>query len=131
VVDDNEISRYILRDLLDQPWFQIREASSGKEALSSINEEIPDALIVDLLMPDISGFEVIRELRAHRATEQLPILIYTSKELSESERKEAEAMNARVLRKSEVTSRLSAVPFLEWAKSAGLSPEHAAPERNA
>jgi signal transduction histidine kinase/DNA-binding response OmpR family regulator len=131
VVDDNEISRYILRDLLDLPWFQIREASSGKEALLRINEEVPDALILDLLMPDISGFEVIRELRAHRATERLPILIYTSKELSESERGELGAMNAQVIRKGEVTSRLSAQPFLEWAKSVGLSPERATTGRNA
>jgi signal transduction histidine kinase/DNA-binding response OmpR family regulator len=128
VVDDNEISRYILRDLLDQPWIQISEASSGKEALSSIEEERPDALILDLLMPDMSGFEVIRKLRAHRATEELPILIYTSKELNEAERLEIDAMNARVIRKGEVTSRLSAQPFLDWAKSVGLSPERVTPE---
>ncbi len=128
VVDDNEISRYILRDLLDQPWFQIREATSGKEALSSIEEERPDALILDLLMPDMSGFEVLRELRAHQATEDLPILIYTSKDLSEAERMEIDAMNARVIRKGEVTSRLSAQPFLDWAKSVGLSPERVTPE---
>lgn len=131
VVDDNEISRYILRDLLDQPWFQIREASCGKEALSSIREEQPDGLIVDLLMPDMSGFEVIRELRAHRATEQLPILIYTSKELSESERMEVDALHVHLIRKGEVTSRLSAQPFLDWAKSVGLTPERAITERNA
>jgi CheY-like chemotaxis protein len=131
VVDDNEIARYILRDLLDQPWLQIREASSGKEALSSISAELPDAIILDLLMPDMSGFEVLRQLRAHRATEKLPILIYTSKDVSESEQLELDALNTRMIKKAEVTSRLSARPFLDWARSVGLSPESAASERNA
>lgn len=131
VVDDNEIARYILRDLLDQSWLDIREASSGKEAFAFIREEVPDAIILDLLMPDMSGFEVLRQLRAHRATEAIPILIYTSKELTESERSDLDAMNARVIRKGEVTSRLSAKPFIDWARSVGLSPETAPPERNA
>ncbi|HLY41262.1 MAG TPA: ATP-binding protein [Terracidiphilus sp.] len=131
IVDDNEIARYILRDLLDQSWLDICEASSGKEAFAFIREEVPDAIILDLLMPDMSGFEVLRQLRAHRATEGLPILIYTSKELSESERMELDALNARVIRKGEVTSRLSAQPFMDWARSVGLSPETAGPERNA
>ncbi|HUA91878.1 MAG TPA: ATP-binding protein [Terracidiphilus sp.] len=131
VVDDNEIARYILRDLLDLPWLQIREASSGKEALSSIREEQPDAIILDLLMPDMSGFEVLRELRKHRATEALPILIYTSKDVTESERMELDALNTRMIRKGEVTSRLSARPFIDWARSVGLAPESAASEKNA
>lgn len=131
VVDDNEIARYILRDLLDLPWLQIREASSGKEALSSIGKEPPDAIILDLLMPDMSGFEVLRQLRMHRATEALPILIYTSKEVSESERMELESLNTRMIRKGEITSRLSVRPFLDWARSVGLVPESAASEKNA
>jgi signal transduction histidine kinase/DNA-binding response OmpR family regulator len=131
LVDDNEIARYILRDLLDQPWLSIREASSGGDALAAIEKELPDAIILDLLMPDMSGIEVLRRLRRSSATEQLPVLIYTSKELTESERAELEMLNAPVIKKAEVSSRLSAKPFLEWAKSAGLSPETVAPESNA
>jgi signal transduction histidine kinase/DNA-binding response OmpR family regulator len=130
LVDDNEVARYILRDLLDQPWLAIREASSGREALSSIHEDTPDAIILDLLMPDMSGLEVLRLLRANQATEQLPILIYTSKDLSEFERSELDALHAPVIRKGEVSSRLSARPFLDWAKSAGLSSETTIPEGN-
>ena len=131
LVDDNEIARYILRDLLDESWLEIRETSSGKEALASIRDELPDAIILDLLMPDMSGFEILRQLRANAATEQLPILIYTSKELSDSEKSELGALNAPVVRKGDVSSRLSAQPFLDWAKSVGLTPETTAPERNA
>lgn len=131
VVDDNEISRYILRDLLDQPWLEILEAASAKAALATIRENTPNAIILDLLMPDVSGFDLLRQLRAQRATEKLPILVYTSKELTETESLELEILHAPVIKKGDVTSRLSAQPFLDWAKGAGLSPELMTPERNA
>jgi signal transduction histidine kinase/CheY-like chemotaxis protein len=130
LVDDNEIARYILRDLLDQPWLHIREASNGTEAFAAIEQEVPDAIILDILMPDMSGFEVLRRLRESSATERLPVLIYTSKDLSDSEQSELETLNASVIKKAEVFSRLSAKPFLDWAKSAGISPEAVAPESN-
>jgi len=81
-------------------------------------------------MPDMSGFDVLRRLRGGSATERLPVLIYTSKDLSDSERAELEKLNASVIKKAEVSSRLSAKPFLDWAKSAGLSPEAVTPESN-
>lgn len=131
LVDDNEIARYILRDLIDQPWLYIREASSGKEALAAIEEEIPEAIILDLLMPDMSGLEILRNLRGRAATEGLPVLIYTSKELTESERAELESLNAPVVRKADISTRLSAQPFLDWARAVGLSPEADLSKRNA
>jgi len=130
LVDDNEIARYILRDLLDQPWLNIREVSSGTDAFVALEQEIPDAIILDILMPDMSGFEVLRRLRGSSATERTPVLIYTSKDLSDSERAELEELNASVIKKAEVSSRLSAKPFLDWAKSAGISPEAVAPQSN-
>ena len=125
LVDDNEVSRYILRDLLSQPWLDVREASNGKEALRLLKEGLPDALILDLLMPDISGFEILRQLRASAATEKLPVLIYTSKVLTDSERAELESSSVKIVRKEDVTSRLSAQPFLDWVKSIGIAPKAA------
>jgi signal transduction histidine kinase/CheY-like chemotaxis protein len=122
LVDDNEVARYILRDLLNQPWLDIREASSGNEAIASLNEKLPDAMILDLLMPDISGFEILRQLRAQQATRGLPVLIYTSKVLSDSEKALLDSLNVRVIRKEDVTTRLSAQPFLDWIRTVGLAP---------
>ena len=131
LVDDNEVARYILRDLLNQPWLDIREAASGTEALSSLNEKLPDALILDLLMPDISGFEILRQLRSQATTKSLPVLIYTSKVLSETEKAQLESWHARIIRKEEITTRLSAQPFLDWIRSAGLAPDDAVGQHNA
>jgi len=131
LVDDNEVARYILRDLLDQPWLEIREAATGSAALTALSESLPDALILDLLMPDFSGFEILRQLRSKPATEKLPVLIYTSKVLSDAEKAQLNSWNASVIRKEDVSSRLSAKPFLDWVKNVGLAPEYVARERNA
>jgi signal transduction histidine kinase/CheY-like chemotaxis protein len=131
LVDDNEVARYILREILDQPWFAIEEASSGTDALAAIDQAPPDGLILDLLMPDMSGFDILRRLRAHQNTEKLPVLIYTSKILTESEQKQLEALNAQVVRKEEVSNRLSAQPFLDWARTNGLLPDYSVREANA
>jgi DNA-binding response OmpR family regulator len=131
LVDDNDVARYILRELLDQPWLQVEEASNGTAAAARLKENVPDAMILDLLMPDVSGFEILRQVRAEKATENLPVLIYTSKPLSENERAQLESLRARIIRKEEVSTRLSAQPFLDWLKAAGLAPETIHREQNA
>jgi len=87
-------------------------------------------VILDLLMPDIGGIEVLRRLRKAASTEALPILVYTSKNLSESERTEIETMNSVIVRKDDVSTKLSARPFLDWLASAGLAPQSLAHEQN-
>ena len=122
MVDDHEVSRYILRELLDQPWLQLSEACNGGEALRQIDESPPDAVILDLLMPDMSGFEVLRRVRQSSQTRDLPVLIYTSKALSETEQLELASLQTSVVRKDDVSARLSAQPFVQWLSNAGLTP---------
>jgi len=128
IVDDNDVSRYIVRELLRQPWLEIDEASTGSQALAAMREKLPDGIILDLLMPDIGGIEILRQLRSNPATDTLPVLIYTSKSLSEPERALLESWSARVLRKEDVSTRLSPQPFLDWLTAAGLAPAHASPD---
>jgi signal transduction histidine kinase/CheY-like chemotaxis protein len=123
LVDDNEVSRYILRELLCQPWLQIEEASSGTDALTRLRDKLPDALVLDLLMPDVSGMDILRDLRGKPETANLPVLIYTSKPLTDSERAQLESWNATIMRKEDVSTRLSAQPFLDWIKANTWAPE--------
>ena len=82
-------------------------------------------------MPDISGFEILRRLRAQPETKSLPVLIYTSKVLSDEEKSQLDSCQARIIRKEDVTTRLSAQPFLDWLGSVGLGPEAAMREPHA
>jgi len=131
LVDDNDVSRYILRELLQLPWLEFEEARNGREALAALGARLPDALILDLLMPDIGGMEILRQLRSSPATEDLPVLIYTSKVLSEPDRAQLESWRVRVVRKEDVSTRLSAQPFVDWLNAAGLSPTPPVPDSHA
>lgn len=107
LVDDNELSLYILRELLDRPWLHLLEAHNGREALEMVKRESPDAVILDLVMPNMSGFEVLQRLRDDEQTRQLPVIVYTSKALTSEEKQRIEKLNARLITKGEVTTTLS------------------------
>lgn len=68
-----------LRYLLRSPDRAIVMARSGREALASITQQRPDLLILDIMMPQMSGLEVVAELRASNETRDLPIIILTAK----------------------------------------------------
>jgi len=130
IVDDNEVSRYIVRELLDRPWLNIEEANNGTEAIRILGEIPPDAMILDLLMPDMNGLEVLKRLRQQPSTKHLPVVVYTSKALSESEKEALERFGTSVIKKEDVSNRLSAKPFLDWLHQAGIVPEEAASKQN-
>jgi len=107
LVDDNDLSLYILRELLDRPWLNLVEARNGREALEMIDRELPDAVILDLVMPEVNGFEVLKQLREKERTRRLPVIVYTSKILSAEEKIRLTEFKASVIAKSDVTTRLS------------------------
>lgn len=86
VIDDDETFREILEEELHELGYDVRWASSGEEGLEEIRKELPDVLVLDLVMPGISGFEVAERLKQDPATASIPILVMTSKDLSRSDR---------------------------------------------
>ncbi|HEY1937841.1 MAG TPA: ATP-binding protein [Candidatus Angelobacter sp.] len=107
LVDDNDLSLYILRELLDRPWLNLVEAHNGQEALDMVERERPDAVILDLVMPGMGGLEVLQKLRDQERTRRLPVIIYTSKILSGEEKNLLNVLAARLVSKSDVTTTLS------------------------
>ena len=85
VADDDEVSRYLVRNLLEPTGFQFTEAADGEEALQKANEELPDFIVLDLVMPEMSGVEVLRSLKSNPRTSKIPVVIHTSKKLNVSE----------------------------------------------
>jgi DNA-binding response OmpR family regulator len=68
-----------LRYLLKGPDRRIETAATGKEGLERVMAEVPDLLITDVMMPEMSGLELIAQLRAEEGTKDLPIVIITAK----------------------------------------------------
>lgn len=88
VVDDEPSVRRFLRGCLSAAGYQIREASSGNEALSSLRQEAPHGVVLDLGLPDLDGLEVIRQVRSWS---RIPIVVVS---LRDSEEQIVEALDA-------------------------------------
>lgn len=74
IVDDNVATRYALRRRLERHGYEVLEAGTGGEGLALIENEILDALILDVNLPDMSGFDIVRILRADTRTALLPVI---------------------------------------------------------
>ena len=79
VVDDEEDIRTVLRLTLTVAGYEVREAEDGERALESIHEDVPDLILVDVLMPGMDGFEVCRRVRDDSKTAHIPILMLSGK----------------------------------------------------
>jgi class 3 adenylate cyclase/CheY-like chemotaxis protein len=78
VVDDNPQNCRLLEAVLTPRGYAVSSANSGKEALKMIEAEAPDVVLLDIVMPEMNGYEVCRTLRAGSATQVLPIIMLTS-----------------------------------------------------
>jgi CheY-like chemotaxis protein len=87
MIDDNELDRYLLKQHLKNLPFGITEASNGADGIRKAIEAVPDAIFLDLAMPEMSGFEVIERLKAAPATRRIPVIIVTSRSLTDLERR--------------------------------------------
>jgi len=87
VVEDNEQSRELLVAYLDTLGCQVVAANDGIEAMEEIQAQMPDLILLDVMMPRMSGFEVCRKLKSVPATREIPIIMVTAlNELGDIER---------------------------------------------
>jgi len=84
VVDDDFSARLQLRFTLENAGYDVVEAASGEEALACFGDHPPELILLDIIMPDIDGFETCRRLRRHPGGEHTPIVMVTSLEDSET-----------------------------------------------
>lgn len=83
VVDDNEGNRDMLSRRLGKSGFTVEAVSSGREAIESIGRREPDLVLLDIMMPGMSGLEVLKVLRERHSTTELPIIMATANSKSE------------------------------------------------
>ena len=68
-----------LKFLLERAGFEVTVKTDGRQALDAALDDVPDLLILDVMLPELSGYEVLRHLRADRRSETLPVLMLTAK----------------------------------------------------
>lgn len=79
IVEDDAAILEILVELLKFKGYSVRTAVNGVEGLVAIEKKIPDLLLLDVMMPEMNGFEVLKQLRSEHRTELLPVIILTAK----------------------------------------------------
>jgi CheY-like chemotaxis protein len=99
VVDDEPMARTLLRLMLVRAGFEVLEAADGLEALTKVKEQLPDIMILDVMMPGIDGFAVCEELRKEEETSELPVIMLSAKTDSLSVRRGLRAGATKYLTK--------------------------------
>ncbi|HET7228780.1 MAG TPA: response regulator [Longimicrobium sp.] len=86
VVDDDAAARAVTRRILEKEGWRVCEAENGRVALACMERERPSLILLDLMMPEMDGFEFVDEVRGHREWALLPIVVLSAHDLSAPER---------------------------------------------
>jgi len=86
LVDDERLILEMMSDTVRSAGYQVMTAEGGEEAIAKAFEEQPDLIVLDLMMPGVSGFEVMTKLREEPRVRSIPIIIYTAKALTEEDK---------------------------------------------
>ena len=104
VVDDNDDFRSLLVKVLQDEGYKVQSANNGKVALSTIESSRPSLILLDLSMPVMDGFEMLRKLKQSDQWHSIPVIILTGIELSESQVAEINQMTAELLKKKDYSA---------------------------
>ena len=79
VVDDSPTERHVLVELLSRNGYQVITAENGEEGIEKARRELPDLILMDVVMPGLNGYQATRTLTRDEATKHIPIIVCTSK----------------------------------------------------
>jgi PAS domain S-box-containing protein len=117
IVDDDPTTVELLTDVAEVEGFQVLQGHGGQEGINLARERLPNLIILDLMMPEVNGFDVVRELQEHEGTREIPILIFTAKDLTEGDRQELNRYVRKIVSKSskeELLQGLEKVRNQQW-----------------
>ena len=101
VIDDNPSDLRLARRLLETSGsYRVIQAASGREGLKAIYEHDPDLTILDLMLPDVDGFEVLESLQRDSKRREIPVVVFSAKDLTPEERARLQAQIRSVMEKS-------------------------------
>ena len=100
LVDDDEIMREAVRRALEHEKWEVGEARNGRDALERVAAGVPDVIVLDLLMPEMDGFEFLVKLRQRPEWHDIPVLVVTAKDLTVEEHRRLSGDVERVMQKN-------------------------------
>lgn len=116
-IDDEPQVLEFLGDILEKEGFGVLKAASGEDGIALAIERDPDLIILDLMMPRVSGFDVVEQLKKHPTAKDIPIVIFTAKDITEADKDKLGDNIANILRKADFSRNglLNEVKKLEMA----------------
>jgi DNA-binding response OmpR family regulator len=102
LVDDDPAAVELMSAYLSQPGYQVLRAFGGQEGIELARRHRPDLVVLDLLMPDIGGLEVIEALKRDSHTANIPVVMVTARQFSDEDRQQLEGHVLSVVRKGEL-----------------------------
>ena len=127
VIDDDEVSRYLVRRLLADTPYKITEATGGLEGIRLARETLPSVILLDFVMPGMTAFEVLDELKADRRTRHIPVIIHTSKDLAAEERERLKQATSAILSKQSLSREVAIARIRDALTKAGVGTRPHAP----
>jgi CheY-like chemotaxis protein len=100
LVEDDDAARHRMRVELEQNGWQVSEAEHGRNALKHLGEVRVDAIVLDLIMPEMDGFEFLETMRRRAEWREIPVVIVTSKDLTAEDRDRLTGGVERVIQKT-------------------------------
>ncbi len=99
IVDDDPNNRSLMRRQLEKENWIVIEANNGKSALEKIEKNSPALILLDLMMPEMDGFEMINQLRQRQEWQQIPVIVITAKDLTEADRQQLNGYVEKIIQK--------------------------------
>ncbi len=128
VVEDNEVAAAQIRLALEENGYPAHICKGGAEAIEFVKRQIPDAVVLDLMMPDVDGFQVLENIRSSKTTYELPVLVLTAKELGKADRERLSQNNIRQLIQKGSVNRSQLVDSLKKLLKKQPGPDKKDPE---
>jgi signal transduction histidine kinase/DNA-binding response OmpR family regulator len=126
IVEDDEPTRELVRKALEKQAWTVTEAENGRIGLEALEKAVPDVIVLDLIMPEMDGFEFLGALRQHRRYDEVPVIVATAKSLTKEDHERLRGKVETILHKgdqpidvllTELTGKLKACMTAHRAKA--------------
>ena len=101
IVEDDANSREVLRRLLEKEGWLVSEADNGIRALEQLAQSRPSVVLLDLMMPEMDGFEFLSQMHRNQEWKSIPVIVITAKDLTDEDRRRLNGQVSRVLQKGQ------------------------------
>src|SRR5579871_3055558 len=90
LIEDNPDTRQIYKDVFEREGFEVLQAEDGEKGLTYAQATLPDVILLDIMLPKLNGFDLLKRLRAQKETQDLPVMIFSALADASDKRKAAD-----------------------------------------